>query len=130
MMPKESINIRWSRGVTLVEMVIAVSMMAIVLAAVLPLFAGIHRRGAGLGPAIAFLYSGPAINVLAIILTARCDEVSRSASWIRASGRSTPDLGRPFVGWPLRPPSVSYLCPIFMSSRDFDFGMAISDSVV
>jgi uncharacterized membrane protein YraQ (UPF0718 family) len=38
---------------------------------VLPLFAGIHKRGAGLGPATAFLYSGPAINVLAIILTAR-----------------------------------------------------------
>lgn len=38
---------------------------------ILPLFAGIYTRGAGLGPAIAFLYSGPAINVLAIILTAR-----------------------------------------------------------
>jgi len=38
---------------------------------VLPLFSGIYKRGAGLGPAIAFLYSGPAINVLAIILTAR-----------------------------------------------------------
>jgi hypothetical protein len=38
---------------------------------VLPLFAGIYKRGAGLGPAIAFLYSGPAINVLAIIMTAR-----------------------------------------------------------
>jgi len=38
---------------------------------VLPLFAGIYRRGAGLGPATAFLYSGPAINVLAIVLTAR-----------------------------------------------------------
>jgi len=38
---------------------------------VLPLFSGIHKRGAGLGPAIAFLYSGPAINILAIILTAR-----------------------------------------------------------
>jgi uncharacterized membrane protein YraQ (UPF0718 family) len=37
----------------------------------LPLFAGIWKRGAGLGPAIAFLYSGPAINVLAIVLTAR-----------------------------------------------------------
>jgi uncharacterized membrane protein YraQ (UPF0718 family) len=35
------------------------------------LFAGIWKRGAGLGPAIAFLYSGPAINVLAIVLTAR-----------------------------------------------------------
>jgi len=34
-------------------------------------FAGIRKRGAGLGPAVAFLYSGPAINVLAIILTAR-----------------------------------------------------------
>jgi uncharacterized membrane protein YraQ (UPF0718 family) len=37
----------------------------------LPLFAGIYKMGAGLGPACAFLYSGPAINVLAIILTAR-----------------------------------------------------------
>ncbi len=38
---------------------------------ILPLFAGIYLRGAGLGPATAFLYSGPAINVLAIIFTAR-----------------------------------------------------------
>jgi hypothetical protein len=38
---------------------------------VLPLFAGIYTRGAGIGPATAFLYSGPAINVLAIILTGR-----------------------------------------------------------
>jgi len=38
---------------------------------ILPLFAGIYTRGAGLGPATAFLYAGPAINVLAIILTAR-----------------------------------------------------------
>jgi len=38
---------------------------------VLPLFAGIYRVGAGLGPAVAFLYSGPAINVLAIVWTAR-----------------------------------------------------------
>jgi len=38
---------------------------------VLPLFAGIYRNGAGLGPATAFLYSGPAINVLAIVLTAQ-----------------------------------------------------------
>ncbi|KUG24465.1 transporter [hydrocarbon metagenome] len=37
----------------------------------LPLFAGIYTRGAGIGPATAFLYSGPAINVLAIILTAK-----------------------------------------------------------
>ncbi len=38
---------------------------------VLPLFAGIYKRGAGIGPATAFLYSGPAINVLAITLTAK-----------------------------------------------------------
>jgi len=38
---------------------------------VLPIFAGIWKRGAGLGPAIPFLYSGPAINILAIVLTAR-----------------------------------------------------------
>jgi uncharacterized membrane protein YraQ (UPF0718 family) len=47
------------------------SILAVCSCTVLPLFAGIHKRGAGLGPAIAFLYSGPAINVLAIILTAR-----------------------------------------------------------
>lgn len=45
--------------------------LAVCSCTVLPLFASIHRRGAGLGPASAFLYSGPAINVLAIILTAR-----------------------------------------------------------
>lgn len=38
---------------------------------VLPMFAGIYSLGAGLGPASAFLDSGPAINVLAIVLTAR-----------------------------------------------------------
>jgi hypothetical protein len=47
------------------------TILAVCSCTVLPLFTGIHRRGAGLGPAIAFLYSGPAINVLAIILTAR-----------------------------------------------------------
>jgi hypothetical protein len=45
--------------------------LAVCSCTVLPLFAGIYRRGAGLGPATAFLYSGPAINVLALILTAR-----------------------------------------------------------
>lgn len=45
--------------------------LAVCSCTVLPLFAGIYRRGAGLGPAIAFLYSGPAINVLAIVFTAR-----------------------------------------------------------
>ncbi|RPJ39538.1 MAG: hypothetical protein EHM35_02110, partial [Planctomycetaceae bacterium] len=47
------------------------SVLAVCSCTVLPLFAGIYRMGAGLGPATAFLYSGPAINVLAIILTAR-----------------------------------------------------------
>ncbi len=47
------------------------TILAVCSCTVLPLFAGIYKRGAGIGPAIAFLYSGPAINVLAIILTAR-----------------------------------------------------------
>lgn len=47
------------------------TILAVCSCTVLPLLAGIHKRGAGLGPASAFLYSGPAINVLAIILTAR-----------------------------------------------------------
>jgi len=47
------------------------SILAVCSCTVLPLFASIYRRGAGLGPATAFLYSGPAINVLAVILTAR-----------------------------------------------------------
>jgi hypothetical protein len=47
------------------------TILAVCSCTVLPLFAGIYQRGAGLGPATAFLYSGPAINVLAIILTAR-----------------------------------------------------------
>lgn len=45
--------------------------LAVCSCTVLPLFAGIYKRGAGLGPAAAFLYAGPAINVLAIIMTAR-----------------------------------------------------------
>lgn len=47
------------------------TILAVCSCTVLPLFAGIYRMGAGLGPASAFLYSGPAINVLAIVLTAR-----------------------------------------------------------
>ena len=47
------------------------SVLAVCSCTVLPLFAGIYARGAGLGPATAFLYSGPAINVLAVIMTAR-----------------------------------------------------------
>jgi hypothetical protein len=45
------------------------SILAVCSCTILPLFAGIYRMGAGLGPACAFLYSGPAINILAIVLT-------------------------------------------------------------
>lgn len=47
------------------------TILAVCSCTILPLFTGIYRRGAGLGPAIAFLYSGPAINIMAIIVTAR-----------------------------------------------------------
>ncbi|MEW6263301.1 MAG: permease [Thermodesulfobacteriota bacterium] len=47
------------------------AVLAVCSCTVLPLFAGIYTRGAGIGPATVFLYSGPAINVLAIVLTAR-----------------------------------------------------------
>ena len=47
------------------------TILAVCSCTVLPLFAGIYKMGAGLGPACTFLYSGPAINVLAIVLTAR-----------------------------------------------------------
>ncbi|MDI3534683.1 MAG: uncharacterized protein PWQ82_1048 [Thermosediminibacterales bacterium] len=58
---------------TIAYSVAAVSgtILAVCSCTVLPLFSGIYKRGAGLGPAVAFLYSGPAINALAIILTAR-----------------------------------------------------------
>ncbi len=45
--------------------------LAVCSCTVLPLFGGIYKRGAGIGPAVAFLYSGPAINILAIVYTAR-----------------------------------------------------------
>jgi uncharacterized membrane protein YraQ (UPF0718 family) len=47
------------------------TILAVCSCTILPLFAGIYKRGAGIGPASAFLYSGPAVNILAIILTAR-----------------------------------------------------------
>jgi len=47
------------------------TILAVCSCTVLPLFAGIYKKGAGLGPAVAFLYSGPAINILAIVYTAR-----------------------------------------------------------
>jgi len=45
------------------------AILAVCSCTVLPLFAGIHQMGAGLGPAAAFLYAGPAINVLAVVFT-------------------------------------------------------------
>lgn len=47
------------------------TVLAVCSCTVLPLFAGLYMRGAGIGPAVAFLYSGPAINILAITLTAK-----------------------------------------------------------
>lgn len=47
------------------------SVLAVCSCTILPLFSGIYRMGAGIGPATAFLYAGPAINILSIILTAR-----------------------------------------------------------
>lgn len=47
------------------------AMLAVCSCTILPLFSSIYKRGAGLGPAVAFLYSGPAISILSIILTAK-----------------------------------------------------------
>lgn len=47
------------------------TILAVCSCTVLPLFGGIYKRGAGLGPAVAFLYSGPAINVLAVVYSAK-----------------------------------------------------------
>lgn len=60
------------------------TVLAVCSCTVLPMFAGIYKKGAGIGPATAFLFSGPAINILAIVLTARVlgldIGVARSAS--------------------------------------------------
>ncbi len=58
------------------------TILAVCSCTVLPLFAGIYRMGAGLGPAAAFLYSGPAINVLSIVLTARVLGIGRAVGAI------------------------------------------------
>ena len=50
---------------------VAGTVLAVCSCSVLPMFAGIYRVGAGLGPAATFLYAGPAINILAVFLTAR-----------------------------------------------------------
>ncbi|MDI6709094.1 MAG: permease [Bacillota bacterium] len=56
--------------------------LAVCSCTILPLFAGIYRKGAGLGPAVTFLYAGPAINLLAIVLTAR------KLGWDLGAGRA------------------------------------------
>jgi hypothetical protein len=62
---------RANKAVAYVVAATSGTVLAVCSCTILPLFAGIYRMGAGLGPATAFLYSGPAINVLAIVLTAR-----------------------------------------------------------
>lgn len=62
---------RAKKGLAYAVASVSGTVLAVCSCTVLPLFGGIYKRGAGLGPATAFLYSGPAINVLAIILTAR-----------------------------------------------------------
>jgi uncharacterized protein len=62
---------RANKGLAYAVASVSGTVLAVCSCTVLPLFGGIYRRGAGLGPASAFLYAGPAINVLAIILTAR-----------------------------------------------------------
>jgi uncharacterized membrane protein YraQ (UPF0718 family) len=65
------LGMRASKWVAYPVAAVSGTILAVCSCTVLPLFAGIYKRGAGLGPATAFLYSGPAINVMAIILTAR-----------------------------------------------------------
>ena len=72
-----------SRGERVATAIVAAALAGSVLAVcsctIVPLFAGIYKKGAGLGPATTFLYAGPAINVLAIILS------MKSASPLRKS---------------------------------------------
>jgi uncharacterized membrane protein YraQ (UPF0718 family) len=61
------------------------TILAVCSCTILPMFAGIHRRGAGIGPATAFLFSGPAINLLAVVLTARVLGLELGAARIAAA---------------------------------------------
>ena len=65
------------------------TILAVCSCTILPLFSSIHKRGAGLGPAIAFLYSGPAINVLAIFLSARVlgFPIGLGRMWVPCDGK-------------------------------------------
>jgi len=58
-----------NKGIAYLVASVSGAILAVCSCTVLPLFNGIHKKGAGLGPAIAFLFSGPAINILAIILS-------------------------------------------------------------
>ena len=72
--PGIHIKVLWSQRQKVAGYTVAAvsgTILAVCSCTILPFFSSIHKRGAGLGPAIAFLYSGPAINILAIILTAR-----------------------------------------------------------
>ncbi len=60
------------------------AILAVCSCTVLPIFKGIYKKGAGLGPAVAFLYSGPAINILAIVLSAKV--FGRELGLARAAG--------------------------------------------
>lgn len=61
------------------------TILAVCSCTILPIFAGIHRRGAGIGPATAFLFAGPAINLLAVVLTARVLGLELGAARILAA---------------------------------------------
>ena len=61
------------------------TILAVCSCTILPMFAGIHRRGAGIGPATAFLFAGPAINLLAVVLTARVLGLELGAARIAAA---------------------------------------------
>jgi len=61
------------------------TVLAVCSCTILPMFAGIHRKGAGIGPAASFLFSGPAINVLAVLLTARVLGLDLGAARVAAA---------------------------------------------
>lgn len=60
-----------SKPIALSVAAVSGTLLAVCSCTVLPLFGGIYKRGAGLGAAIAFLYSGPAINIMAVVVTAK-----------------------------------------------------------
>ncbi len=73
LVPKEAITRflgrRASRWVSYPAALLAGSVLAVCSCTILPLFAGIRKRGAGLGPALTFMFFAPASNILAIMFT-------------------------------------------------------------